>query len=256
MTQLSRLNRRIGGIVASVAALLCVGIASAQSLNIDIGRRGGTPSDTFGGPAGSPGFWNTLDVGRAGAAIVGLDGGATNVTLESTVLLGDPNFPGYYNPQPATAGDPDVAALLDDFVYLNGDVQSEFAFFGLQPGEYDLVVVGILVGFPNEPTDVTWLSDDLSEFQEDRIGDAAYGGTWQSGVTHARFRVPVGPSGELRFIANGVFSFDFESFGNINGIQLVLVPEPGTLAGLAMMVVVAAVGLRRRIDGKNAGTVR
>lgn len=226
-------------LAALVAGCGFADIAGAQSINIDFGFEGSSPSSAFGGPASSPGFWNTIEGGfEPSYALRDLSGNITGATVESTLFFnGSTN-----NPRPETAGNPEHAALLDDFIYCNADTQGELLFLGLEDGEYDLTVTAILVGRPDQPTQVTWLSNDFGEFLDDITGDGAYSGDWELGVTHATFRVPV-VNGELHVFANGIFNFETESFGNLNGLQLVRVPAPGSLALLASGSLLA---LRRR----------
>lgn len=227
-----------GFVLGFVVGTTCgVGCAVAQSFNIDFGDPAGGPGAGFAGPAGQAGVWNVIDESDSPmVGLVDLTGAGTGVAVESTLFMRET----FHNSRPETSGE--VAALMDDFFFLDGDVQTEIAFLGLQNGQYDLIVAAAFIGHPDEPTVVTWLSDDFSEFQEDVLGDEPYSGSFEQGVTHSRFRVPV-RNGELRFYANGVLSPQIESFGNLNGVQLVLVPGPGAGAGV---VVLAGLSRRRR----------
>lgn len=227
----------------SVAVVLVASgsLAHAQSFNVDFGTRAGVPTSSYGGPANSPGFWNPIAGGTDDLvwSLNDVSGAPTGVTMETLFPLN----PGSLNPRAETAGDAGMAALLDDFIFLNGDIQSEFVFRGLQDGQYDLTVAAIWVGHPDEPTSLTWLSNDFNDFLDDITGDAPFTGQFQLGVSHTTFRVPV-VNGELHLYANGIFNLDTESFGNINGLQLTRVPSPGA-ASLAL-VCAGLLGARRR----------
>lgn len=201
------------------------GLAAAQSFNIDFGQAAGVPDSSFAA-AGAPGVWNSIETDGVTTVfpLVDLSGAATGVTLRNDSF----SFMSVlHTPSPNTTGQSE--ALLDDSLFLFGDVLAEFYFEGLQDGMYDLTLYGIQVDHPDEPTVFTWLSNDFSEFQDDVTGDGAYTGVFEEGVTHTTFRVPV-VDGTLYFIGTGVFNFEIESFGNINGIQLQAVPAPGAMA--------------------------
>lgn len=210
--------------------------ARGQSFNIDFGTPGTTPSSSYAA-AGEAGLWNNITGGSGTYPLLDLNGNVTGVSISNNFDFFESPF---NNPQPATAGDPDAAALLDDFFILEGDVLSEFFITGLQDGIYDLIVYGVWVGMPDKPTAITWLSNDLSDFQEDVTGDGPFTGLEQ-GLTHGTFRVEV-TDNTLYFTANGIFNMQSASLGNLNGVQVVMVPAPGALA----MLSVTAFARRRR----------
>src|SRR5690349_13618785 len=63
-----------------LALLLSPAIASAQSLNVDIGATGGTPSNGFGAAAGQAGTWNEIGLGVS-SNLAGLNGAGTGVSV-------------------------------------------------------------------------------------------------------------------------------------------------------------------------------
>ncbi len=222
-----------------LSLLSCGGAAEAQSFNIDFGDAAGVPASSFGA-AGASGVWNSISTDGVTTVfpLVDLDGNSTGVTLRNDSFT---FMSVLHTPSPNTSGD--SKALLDDSLFLFGDVLAEFYFEGLQDGLYDLTLYGIQVDHPDEPTMFTWLSNDFNEFLDDVTGDGPYTGMFEQGVTHTTFRVPV-VDGTLYFVGTGIFTLDIESFGNINGIQLQAVPAPAALALLAPAGLIS--GHRRR----------
>ena len=115
------------------ACVASFSLASAQSLNIDVGVTFPVPSSTFGAAAAQPGVWNSVDAGQAGAtALVDLAGVATGVTIQRS--NGSGSEMSWNNP--GTNGDD--AALMDD-----GDdpgLGSTWRISGLAAGDYEVTV--------------------------------------------------------------------------------------------------------------------
>ena len=116
-----------------LALLLSPVIASAQSLNVDIGAVGGTPSSGFGAAAGQPGTWNEIGLGST-SNLSGLSGAGTGV---SVAVAADTDT----GSELTCAGD--IGALINDNVYrLGANAVWTVTFSGLANGPYTVYLYG------------------------------------------------------------------------------------------------------------------
>lgn len=110
---------------------LC-GVSSAQSFNVDLGIVAlGTPSPSYGGAGGSPGFWNGIDPSGAQGPqpLLDLSGAPSNVVLSMPV------GGGVSTPNPCLTGEDQL--LLGDFTDpLPGGA---YVFEGLTNGAYTVI---------------------------------------------------------------------------------------------------------------------
>lgn len=117
-----------------VTMALANGIAAAQSFNIDInfasGTGSGAPSSTFGGAANQPGTWNSVGSLGQSAALVGLNGAATGVTvrIDGAAVV-------HATDDASATGD--YAKLVEDgYKLADDDAEFQIGFWGLTPGVY------------------------------------------------------------------------------------------------------------------------
>jgi hypothetical protein len=187
-------------------SLVLGGVASAQSLNVDVGANGvfPAPSVTYAA-AGQAGVWNAVPAPALAAALVGLDGMPSAATLTSTG--GFLNF-GFDNA--GTSGD--AQDLLDDAQDLGGSTSiAHWTFAGLADGAYTVTTYAWAPDNAGFRTGVSVLGSP------DPTVDV--GGAWTGahvvGVTYARHQIVV---------VGGALSIELSAtngFGSLNGIQLV-----------------------------------
>jgi hypothetical protein len=116
-----------------LALLLSPAIASAQSLNVDIGAVGGTPSNGFGAAAGQAGTWNEIGLGLT-SNLAGLSGAGTGV---SVAVAADTDT----GSELTCAGD--IGALINDNIYrLGANAVWNVTFTGLANGPYTVYLYG------------------------------------------------------------------------------------------------------------------
>jgi len=123
------------------ALVLFAHLATAQSINIDFEPAAsplGVPSPTYGGPAGSPGVWNSV----SSASVTNLktyDGTVTNVSLST--LDNSPGCTGQlfmFNDDSETSLEHE--RLLDDR-WSPDSIFTKWTFQGLANGDYDVVTI-------------------------------------------------------------------------------------------------------------------
>lgn len=225
-------NWGIRGFCAAVTAF-AAGAAFGQSFNLDLGTsiQGGAgfgpPSAAHGAAAVQPGFWNNLTGATVTTlALNNLGGAATAVTFtRSSALGGDFAFD-----NALTTGD--RALLIDDGQDLSATTGNViYRFNNLSAGLYEVYTYAVA---PDVPT-----SDFTSVFvvNSTSTNPQIVGGAMPSqavgyvlGQTHALHVVSLTAPGFIEIRADGQAG----SFGTVNGFQLRLVPEPASLALLAI----------------------
>ncbi|MCA9286964.1 MAG: hypothetical protein KDA05_00180 [Phycisphaerales bacterium] len=197
---------------APLLVALCAGGASAQSINIDLGRQGGVPGPAFAG-AGVAGVWNTPDLQlETPQALVDVAGIATGATIVSRFGPRESAL----RPDPGTTGAAEM--LLDDGIWGTADVLVPITIAGLAPGRYKAIGYGFTGNAPNERT---WI--DFANPANGRSSAAAVGGAWtgafEESVTHHAVGI-TSPDGIIEFyVAGGIWG----QSGFSNGLQLVKV---------------------------------
>ena len=226
----------------SLNMILCLGLAAigsvsapAQSFNIDldigvgdatIGN--GAPSSAFPGAAGQAGFWNTVTANGPHnlTALFGLDGGLTGVHMQATGGIG--GALGYNNP--LNTGD--YALLLNDSADVGNEV--DYHFSGLIPGHYLIYTYAVKENPPNVRATVTVPGATIPV---QTVAGPMPGNTFMLGVTHS-----------VHDLQQTGTSFEIEVSGSgppnpqVNGFQIVAVPEPATLSAFS----IGLIFLRRR----------
>jgi hypothetical protein len=168
----------------AVAFALCAAPVSAQSFNLDFGDSASGPSPTYAA-AGLPGYWNALLADTTPDYILkDLAGNTTNVHFHQVG--------GFVLPPTSDAsvsGD-DALLLNDGLITHNPSLDSCFYFYGLAPGNYELITYAWR---PNDPTMMA------KSFVDNTPGLEISGGAWPGmhvhGVTYARHVVTVTASG-------------------------------------------------------------
>lgn len=196
-------------LLIALSAFLVAG-ADAQSINLDIdadfGMTGASPPSATFGAAGLPGFWNR----HVKPALYDLQG---NVTTASFSYSGGVMFT--YNLLQGYTGDDELlmADILDD--------TNTLTFTGLVDGTYDVYT------YAQAPDSTALLTDVTIDGITQTVG-GAWLGTYIQGNTHAFHTVDV---------VGGMLSIGIAvnvGFSSVNGVQLVLVPEPATIAALGL----------------------
>ncbi len=229
MYPLSRLHwrqaRGLSGrsdLIAAMAAItgLATAPVTAQSINIDFGTPAGTPSSDYGAAAGQPGVWNALNGGHGVLhPLVGLDGAPIDATVEFVGSLGGD----LWSDAPATTGNDE--RLLDDYMEAGGsDIVATILLAGLVDGPYEILVY-LWDQTPSSAGNRVILGDVRDpSVQVALVTSGAWTGTFEEGTTHAAFSTQVTDGTLIPTPRGGTFET-----GSINGVQLTLVPEPGTL---------------------------
>lgn len=198
-----------------VVILVLVAIATpvaAQSINVNFGPAGTTPSSSYGA-AGAAGTWSTV-TGIAGMTfnLVTTDGAPSGVTVSqspTTTLLAasDPSVSG------------DDAKLLNNGLVTNG-AETCLMFSGVAPGKYEVLVYAWL---PNQATVKSRTRQDEAPSTVDVGG--AWPGAHAEGITYARYIVDVGANGLLPAHSGLVPNAPGAA---LNGVQIRPVPTGGT----------------------------
>ena len=230
---MSNLLRLVPGIVA----LVVVSNAAALSFNVDIDARGfppevggGVPAPTFGGPAGQLGTWNSVTPSGTNRGFLSdLNGNITNVNLTVTGWGG--GF-GFNNPN-----------IWGDFKLLMADAEQvsdvlTYTLTGLQPGYYRVFTLALPPGGEFASTTIR-VPGSISGDQT--VSGSMPANFFQHLLTHSVHDIVVS-DGTLRIQASGVWPNSF-----VNGFQVAMVPEPGTLLVLTGSLTALAARRRRRV---------
>lgn len=224
----------------AVAFVLAAAVSvNAQNINVDFdtsvagGGGDGAPAATYGAAAGAlgAGCWNLME-GTTQTSILNAGTGAactpTPVTVTRSSALGG-NF-AFNNAN--TSGDREL--LLDDGQDLSAVTGPlTITFTGLINGPYDVYTYAVAPDFTG--TDTTAVT--VNGVTLNSTGPIPLAG-FIAGQTHTLHANVAVVAGTLTISVNEVAP----SFGTINGIQLVLIPEPSSLALLGL----GALGLIRR----------
>lgn len=224
-------------LVPAISALVFASTAAAQNLNVDVDFRGsppeiggGVPSPSFGGPGERPGFWNSLlPFTSSPVPLFDLGGSPTSARVSMT---GSGGALGFNNPN-----------ISGDFKLLMADAERvsdvlTYNLTGLQPGSYRVFTLAVPPGGEFASTTIR-IPGSIS-------GDQTVSGSMQANffqhlLTHSVHDIVVS-DGTLRIQASGVWPNSF-----VNGFQVAMVPEPGTLLVLTGSLTAWAARRRRRV---------
>src|SRR5688500_17823936 len=186
--------------VCAAASLLCAS-ASAQAINLDIGRLNGAPSASYGAAAGQAGFGNRMYL-TGGGPLQDLSGAATNVSVSASNVH---TFAfGFDNPN--TSGDDEL--LLD----AGHDGELTLEFVGLQDTDYFVYTYAFAAD--NRTNYITNVAVTGSPDPMQAAGGTRRGGTHVQQQTYAKHRVS--GSGGTRQIVCTVG----KPYAALNGVQL------------------------------------
>jgi hypothetical protein len=214
---------RVSNVLLGIAAVaISATTAMGQSFNIDFGNTApgaGSPAASYGAAAGQVGTWQTIAsvvAGGAGVTLNDLTGAPTLAKLVSATA--NPSF-GFNNA--GTSGNDQL--LMDDILDLGGAGSTDtFTITNLTNGTYDVYTYAMA---PDSNTFITSVNVNATGAQN-------VGGAWvpgfSQGVTHAKHTVT---------ITNGTITINTATvtgFSSLNGLQIVLVPAPGSIALLGL----------------------
>ncbi|MBW7905825.1 MAG: PEP-CTERM sorting domain-containing protein [Phycisphaerae bacterium] len=205
----------IGLFPVTVALASATPLAQAQSFNIDLGG-GATPSNSYGGAASQPGYWNF--VGGSPQMLADIGGNLTGVEL----LTPFATWPATFD-HPGTSGDDE--ALLDDFMTWTPSGSMPFVVQGLPIGTYQFYSYSFAPDSANSWVDIIGAPEGFQ-----LLGGGTWPGSHQLGLTYALHTVTLTQPTDV-VINVGVWN---GAWGGFNGFQIVQVPEPATLGLLAM----------------------
>lgn len=197
------------------ACVASFGVASAQSLNVDVGVTFPVPASTFGAAAAQPGVWNAVNADQAGAtALVDLSGAATSVTIQRVSGTGSEMAVNNVG----TLGNDE--ALMDD-----GDdpgLGSTWRVSGLAAGDYEVTVYAWAPDVPDYQT-VVYVNGG---------GPTIVGGPWTggyvAGITHAVRTVTLAPGANLDLLLSPLSTFD--DLATFNGVQVRQLTPPYSIS--------------------------
>ncbi|MCH8275078.1 MAG: PEP-CTERM sorting domain-containing protein [Armatimonadetes bacterium] len=230
---------RIGGLAAGLW-LAALPVFGQIGYNVDFNHPnappeagGGVPSSAFGAAGDQVGFWNGIPIIRSGEfPLYDLNGMLTSARLTVTGVSTGIAFR-----NPSNTGD--HAKLLNDGNEIT-DLDT-YTFTGLLPGPYRVFTYAVPPQGYEAPATITVVNSTSPNPQV--VTGPMPGNRFELLITHADHRATVGQDGVLTVIAEY-----YEAFPDtyVNGIQVVVVPEPGTLAGLGFGAVLAWLARRRR----------
>lgn len=226
--------------VAALLVMFAMRSAQGQSFNIDIdigfgdpGLGNGAPSSSFGAAAGQPGYWNRLGYGGNAQSVRDLGGNLTNVQMSYTTGKAGSGGGGAHRFKANTG---DYALLLNDAVSVAPLVDGgslTYLFSGLVPGAYMVFTYAVNIHgvFIATPVEV------FNGFPAVEVVTGPMpGNSFQHLITHSVHTVDVDQSGEIRVrIVQPPGSLNSM---DINGFQVAMVPEPGTLFAIVFGILV------------------
>ncbi len=197
----------------AIATLVLAPSALAQSINIDFGTPGSSPSAAYAG-VGEAGVWNTIGLTSPGSrhALVGLDGSPTGADIRQigndAILTSE-----------SGAGGDDGAVLDQMLISFNAPVDGCLWIDHLEGGDYEVYIYALTPGDPE------LMSRTRVDFANE--GPKFVGGAWRGahveGTSYAKFTLTIPNNGEIGLHA-GLFGGNFQS--GINAIQIIKVVPP------------------------------
>lgn len=225
--------------LAAFATALAPALSLGQSFNIDLdvffgppSIGNGAPSAVFGAAANQPGYWNRVyAVGPTNPEpLFDLVGNATSVIMQASGGTG--NAIGFNN----AANTGDFALLMNDVAALNGTIT--YTFTGLESGTYIVYTYADSPDPEYAPTEVN-VHGSLPPNPQVVTGPIP-ANQFVNLITHATHEVHV---------TNGLLVVDVRElptyFGDVNGLQLVAVPEPSSIVVLSGLIALSR-SLRRK----------
>jgi hypothetical protein len=212
-------------------------LAHGQSFNIDLdvffGSQvigNGAPSSSFGGAADQQGLWNRIPSVNGGPPVPLLDlmGSGTGATILKTAS--SPGGAGGFN-FPGNTGD--FALLLNDAEQVATLVSGgnlTYTFSGLASGAYDVYtyvahIAGVFSATP------VFVPEAVASNTQIVTGPMP-GNAFQYLITHSIHRVVLQQGGQ--FNVSITQPPNHPQGMNVNGLQIVLVPEPSSALGIAL----------------------
>lgn len=213
--------------------------AAAQSINLDFDIEGGgpeagqgVPSSSFGAAGNQPGFWNLYGVTQSStSSLRGLGGQATSVTMRKLGIGG-----GIGGGSGWTINSGDYRLLLNDYMTIPDEVT--YRFEGLTPGRYRVVTYAV-----NATGETVSTFVDIQGQVRVSTGPMP-GNALIEGVTHTVHDFTL--SGSILDIR----AYGTWPYSELNGFQIIAVPEPATVALLTSGFI--AMRCRRRRGPRNS----
>ncbi len=227
----------MGALLRSAACACVVGglaLGASAQYNVDFsvptGFSSPPPANSYGAAAGQTGVWNNVTTDLTpNVPLQNTAGATTGVTLTLTpggfMFDGADSLPNGIITAPGSNDE----FFMDDV--WDSPAAATISVGNLPAGPYQVYVYG---GSPDSGT--TFMQFNVGAQTQQVGGTWSNPFTYQQGVTHALFNVNH-PGGNLDIGVPDVTGFE-----SVNGLQVVLVPEPATLGLLA----VGALGLVRR----------
>jgi hypothetical protein len=219
-------------------ALGIVGVAGAQSFNIDLdvgggdpGVGSGAPSSSFGGAAGQPGFWNRFGFGGVPLPVGGLDGIKTSIVMDASYHGAGGGGGGFA----FTGNTGDYALLLNDAATvgsIGAGGRLTYTFTGLAAAAY--LVFSYAANVNGIAIDTPVTIPGAIPTTEVVTGPMS-GNALEHLVTHSIHAVQVNATGTFEIIFQQPPMMHANM--DVNGFQVVMVPEVGTAPILTLPTV-------------------
>lgn len=197
--------------VALVLSVLTACSLSAQTIKIDFGTPGSSPSAAYRA-AGVPGVWNTISGAQFQTfSLLDIDGNPTAATVRNiggSALLAANDV--------GTVGDDE--ALMDEYLVTFTPLEVCLFFNGLENGEYEVVQYTLAPTLPNVKSRVT-VDDSPTGAQ---IVGGAWPGQQQLGVTYTIHRTAVVNGGIGSH--SGLSNLPGSDRGALNGVEIRKLP--------------------------------
>jgi hypothetical protein len=244
---------RLAARAAAVATLVMLSVATsapAQSFNVDIDLQGsnpalgsGVPSSTFGGAAGQPGVWNAFQTSGP-TPLVEIGGVPTAATVAITSTSTTPTILGFNNPDQTG----DFGLLLNDGAQIGTTAQGgtrTYRFSGLIPGPYFITTYTARPGKFEGHLLIDVPGSAQGQLTASGVPTA---NTFTEGVTHVTHFLQLSGS----TIDINLTDVPGAPAGYVDGFQVILLPEPASLAAL----IAPALLLRRPGPRLRRGIIR
>jgi hypothetical protein len=228
------MSRSISTRLLCAAAVLCVASAlRAETIYIDyaVPLGNGPPSSAFGAAYGVAGYWNALSFTETNAPVLDTSSAPTGVTVTNNAGIQVANHP-------STSGD--VELLLDDG--LDSSTGFSITVSGLAGGTYDVYTYA---WHPASAGDQTTTEITVNAGTPQFVQRSGGFSGFLLSVTHALHNVSISSGQDIVISATTAGQIPAAI---VNGLQIVPVPEPSSLAlcGAGIAAVAMARWRRRR----------
>jgi hypothetical protein len=214
------------GVIAA-ASFAAGASVDATTINFDVP---GYYGQNYSGPGAdtngvTPETWNAVNIGGTTGTASASDGSPTSVVLVDTNS-------GTTYPYTVT----NTISLFSPYEYQFSATTQTDTLSGVSPGLYDLYLYAVNGGYATDYTSFTVTGSGMgSTSLSATVYNDGNSQTFADPANYVVIPVTVGPTGTtITFSYVGVLAPDMAYDGDFNGLQLVSVPEPGSLCLLGL----------------------